>query len=161
MGYYTNGKLEFGYYDSYRQKAELSNGKALYGIIAKNKMATYIRDIDNNNFHVKQFIKYPGSEWQVQSEYNTTYVDYAHGEKPDFVTATIPLFNEGDNEAIQKYKDNGDISGAINKDEIQFGKNYFDIYIDGNDRPNITLGCTVEKDLENCPFTSSINIEVF
>ena len=161
MGYYTNGKLEFGYYDSYRQKAELSNGKALYGIIAKNKMATYIRDINNNNFHVKQFIKYPGSEWQEQSEYNTTYVDYAHGEKPDFVTATIPLFNEGDNEAIQKYKDNGDISGAINKDEIQFGKNYFDVYIDGNDRPNITLGCTVEKDLENCPFTCSIRIEVF
>ena len=161
MGYYTNGKLEFGYYDSYRQKAELSNGKALYGIIAKNKMATYIRDINNNNFHVKQFIKYPGSEWQEQSEYNTTYVDYAHGEKPDFVTATIPLFNEGDNEAIQKYKDNGDISGAINKDEIQFGKNYFDVYIDGTDRPNITLGCTVEKDLENCPFTWSIRIEVF
>ena len=161
MGYYTNGKLEFGYYDSYRQKAELSNGKALYGIIAKNKMATYIRDISNNNFHVKQFIKYPGSEWQEQSEYNTTYVDYAHGEKPDFVTATIPLFNEGDNAAIQKYKDNGDISGAINKDEIQFGKNYFDVYIDGTDRPNITLGCTVEKDLENCPFTWSIRIEVF
>lgn len=159
MAYYTSGKVEYGYYDSWSGKEELSNGKGLYAV--KGDRVIYIYDIDSNRFHIVTSVKYPGGDWTVQSSRDDTYFQSSFGVEPDYVTATIPLFNEGDNEAIQKYIDNGDISGAINKDEIQFGKNYFDVYIDGNDRPNITLGCTVEKDLENCPFTCSIRIEVF
>ena len=77
------------------------------------------------------------------------------------IIATIPIFNHEDRESIRKYIENGDISGAINYDDICYGKKYFDIYIDGTDRPNITLGCTVENDVESCPFTCKIYIDVF
>ena len=71
---------------------------------------------------------------------------------------TIPIFkNEED---AKKYIDNGDISNALNYEDLQFGQKYFDIYIDGTDRPTITMGCTVENDVEKCPFTYMIFIWV-
>ena len=157
MAYYTNGRVEYGSYSGTQTRQTLTDGEALY--IDMNSNGEFAIYNNNATFHYYTEWKQGSStEWNYSTEGNTTYLQ---SYKNEYIKATIPIFNHEDREAIQKYLDSGDISGALNYEDLQFGKKYFDVYIDGTDRPNITLGCTVENDVESCPFTCKIYIDVF
>ena len=157
MAHYTRGNVEYGSHSGTQTRQTLTDGEALYIDMYSNGEFT----IYNNNtmFHYYTEWKFgSATEWNYSTEGNSTSLQ---SYKDEYIIATIPIFNHEDRESIRKYIENGDISGAINYDDICYGKKYFDIYIDGTDRPNITLGCTVENDVESCPFTCKIYIDVF
>ena len=157
MSYYTSGSVEYGSYSGTQTRQTLTDGEALY--IDMNSNGEFAIYNNNATFHYYTEWKLgSATEWNYSTEGNTTYLQ---SYKDEYIKASIPIFNHEDREAIRKYLDSGDISGALNYEDLQFGKKYFDVYIDGTDRPNITLGCTVENDVENCPFTCKIYIDVF
>lgn len=75
----------------------------------------------------------------------------------------IPVFDWQDNNSVSKYITNGDISGALNGDYLKYGDIFLDIYIDGDTRPNITVGLTTEKnsDSADLDLTGSIFIGAY
>ena len=157
MAYYTSGSAEYGSHSGTQTRQTLTEGEALY--IDMNSNGEFAIYNNNATFHYYTEWKLgSATEWNYSTEGNTTYLQ---SYKDEYIKATIPIFNHEDREAIRKYLDSGDISGALNYEDLQFGKKYFDVYIDGTDRPNITLGCTVENDVESCPFTCKIYIDVF
>ena len=61
-----------------------------------------------------------------------------------FVT-TIPIFDPQNTEAIQRYIESGDTSGAKNKDMLDLSAIWTKVYLDGSAPPNITITWGVEK----------------
>lgn len=161
MAYYTSGKVEYGYYDSYIGKYECSNGKGLYAV--KGDRVIYIYDIDSNRFHIVDSVKYQGGDWTVLSSRDDTYAQASFGVEPDYIIATIPLFNQGDDEAINRYITYGDESGATNYEDLYYGEKFLDVYIDGDKRPNITVGLNTEKNSndDKSPYTGLISVSAY
>ena len=161
MAYYTIGKVEYGTYGSYSGKYECSKGKGLYAV--KGDRVIYIYDIDSNRFHIVQSVKYQGGDWTVQTSWDDTYVQSSFGVEPDYIIATIPLFNQGDDEAINRYITDGDESGATNYEDLYYGEKFLDVYIDGDKRPNITVGLNTEKnsDDDKSPYTGLISVSAY
>ena len=58
-------------------------------------------------------------------------------QKP--LTTTIPVFNRNNNEAIQRYIETGDTSGALNRDQLDTSAIATKVYVDGKTKPNITI----------------------
>ena len=171
MPYFTSGVVEGynkvaieGSNDKQWNKFVLTNGEKLYlvkdrGWNGKDNFYYYIKN-NGERFTYEEYYydtrfanTYPTNP---DSSGNDTYIRVSLEEVSN---CTIPIFkNEED---AKKYIDNGDISSALNYEDLQFGQKYFDIYIDGTDRPTITMGCTVENDVEKCPFTYMIFIWVY
>lgn len=61
-----------------------------------------------------------------------------------FVT-TIPIFDPNNTEAIQRYIESGDTSGAKNRDMLDLSAIWTKVYLDGSAPPNITITWGVEK----------------
>ena len=61
-----------------------------------------------------------------------------------FVT-TIPIFSPNNTEAIQRYIESGDTSGALNRDMLDLSAIWTKVYLDGSAPPNITITWGVEK----------------
>ena len=61
-----------------------------------------------------------------------------------FVT-TIPIFDPNNKEAIQRYIESGDTSGAKNRDMLDLSAIWTKVYLDGSAPPNITITWGVEK----------------
>lgn len=171
MSYFTSGVVEGynrvaieGSTDKQWNKYVLTNGEKLYlvkdrGWNGKDNFYYYIK----NNGEMFTFETYY-YDTRFANTYPTNPTNsgndtYMRISLEEVTNCTIPIFkNEED---AKKYIDNGDISNALNYEDLQYGQKFFDVYIDGNDRPNITLGCTVENDVEQCPFTCIIYIDVF
>ena len=60
-------------------------------------------------------------------------------------TTTIPIFDPNNKEAIQRYIESGDTSGAKNKDMLDLSAIWTKVYLDGSAPPNITITWGVEK----------------
>lgn len=77
--------------------------------------------------------------------------------------SNIPVFDWQDYDGVSRYISNGDISGALNGDYLKYGDIFLDVYIDGDTRPNITVGLTTEKnsDSEDLDLTGSIFIGAY
>lgn len=57
----------------------------------------------------------------------------------DGFATTIPIFNPNNKEAIQRYIESGDTSGALNRDMLDLSAIWTKVYLDGSAPPNITI----------------------
>lgn len=48
------------------------------------------------------------------------------------------------------YVRNGDVSKALNKDEVMYGQIYFDFFVNGDNYPNVSASFTTEFEHDNC-----------
>ena len=55
------------------------------------------------------------------------------------LVTTIPIFSRVNVEAIQRYIETGDTSGALNRDQIDTSAIWTKLYLDGSKPPNITI----------------------
>ena len=63
----------------------------------------------------------------------------------DGFTTTIPIFDPQNTEAIQRYIESGDTSGAKNRDMLDLSAIWTKVYLDGSKPQNITITRGVEK----------------
>lgn len=68
-----------------------------------------------------------------------------HGFVADGFVTTIPIFDPQNTEAIQRYIESGDTSGAKNRDMLDLSAIWTKVYLDGSAPPNITITWGVEK----------------
>ena len=81
---------------------------------------------------------------------NTNYQDIAvtaggSSLVADGFVTTIPIFDPNNTEAIQRYIESGDTSGAKNRDMLDLSAIWTKVYLDGSTPPNITITWGVEK----------------
>lgn len=93
-----------------------------------------------------------------QETINATSADYKVIPIDSNYITNIPVFDWQDNNSISKYITNGDISGALNGDYLKYGDIFLDVYIDGDTRPNITVGLTTEKNSDSADLDLTGNI---
>ena len=68
-----------------------------------------------------------------------------HAFVADGFVTTIPIFDPNNTEAIQRYIESGDTSGAKNRDMLDLSAIWTKVYLDGSEPPNITITWGVEK----------------
>lgn len=63
----------------------------------------------------------------------------------DEFNTNLPIFLENDTESINKYKNDGDTSGAINRDYLDIDKVYTRVYVDNSQPPNLKFTWNIEN----------------
>lgn len=184
-GHCTSGFLRINYGDKDNTtdtnyvmiNAECFNGYYLYveysfvNVLNVKQLNIGIRAVDaNGNIHtsftsenVKCNIVEVYKDDTSQETINATSADYKVIPIDSNYITNIPVFDWQDNNSISKYITNGDISGALNGDYLKYGDIFLDVYIDGDTRPNITVGLTTEKnsDSADLDLTGSIFIGAY
>ena len=61
------------------------------------------------------------------------------GAETNPVVTTIPIFSANADEAIQRYIESGDTSGALNRDQLETSAIATKVYVDGKTKPNVTI----------------------
>ena len=61
------------------------------------------------------------------------------GAEVNPIVSTIPIFAANADEAIQRYIESGDTSGALNRDQLETSSIATKVYIDGKTKPNVTI----------------------
>lgn len=59
-------------------------------------------------------------------------------------STNLPIFDENDTESIDKYKETGDTSGAINNDYLKINKIITRVYVDESKPPNLKFTWNIE-----------------
>lgn len=87
-----------------------------------------------------------GSTWSETSQLLTQYSPWdfpwwrpGSALYTGVFNTNIPVFEENDKNSIDKYKENGDTSGAINQDDLYPKLADFTVNIDGSKNPTITI----------------------
>ena len=55
------------------------------------------------------------------------------------IVTTIPIFSANADEAIKRYIESGDTSGALNRDQLETSAIATKVYVDGKTKPNVTI----------------------
>ena len=80
------------------------------------------------------------------------YSDNAYGSEPKSASwntkIPFPIFTS--QSEARDYVRNGDVSKALNKDEVMYGQIYFDFYVNGDNYPNVSASFTTEFEHDNC-----------
>lgn len=80
------------------------------------------------------------------------YSDTAYASAPQSARwntkIPFPIFTS--QTEARDYVRNGDVSKALNKDEVMYGQIYFDFYVNGDNYPNVSASFTTEFEHENC-----------
>ena len=133
---------------------------------AENKQDN-VENYINENITLNEFTSNGTNDFYNTSGDNAELVyPVGFGQKDDFNFSTnLPVFSntEAGYNAFKKYLATGDYSGAENANELKYGNLYLDIYIDGNTRPNITVGLTCDKnaDSDDNPYYGTIAVDVY
>lgn len=104
--------------------------------------------------------------WEWSETYNNSSnefrawadYDWANQGYESYYESNIPIFDKYDTNGIKAYKDTGDISSAINKDDLLLKKVVSTVYVDGTKKPNIKI--THNIDGGEPPKTYTIKCEV-
>lgn len=73
-------------------------------------------------------------------------------------STNIPIFEYGDEDSINAYKENGDISGAINADYLEMGYVKTTVYIDKSTPPNLKFTWNITDENDKPPKNYIIDI---
>lgn len=66
-------------------------------------------------------------------------------DSDDEFNTNLPIFLENDSASIDKYKNDGDTSGAINRDYLDIDKVYTRVYVDNSQPPNLKFTWNIEN----------------
>lgn len=184
-GHCTSGFLRLNYGDNDNTtntnyvmiNAECFNGYYLYveysfiNVLNVKQLNIGIRavDINGNTYtsftseNVKCNIVEVFKDGTSRETINATSADYKVLPIDSNYITNIPVFDWQDYSGVSRYISNGDISSALNGDYLKYGDIFLDIYIDGDTRPNITVGLTTEKnsDSADLDLTGSVFIGAY
>ena len=80
------------------------------------------------------------------------YSDSAYTSEPTSASwntkMPFPIFTS--QEEAKDYVRSGDVSKALNKDDVMYGQIYFDFYVNGDNYPNVSASFTTEFEHDNC-----------
>ena len=132
--------------------AEKTNGKITF-ISVRDSAYNYGPDFTHITYNDGKEVG-RGTSWNVSVDVES------NGGIEDWELA-IPLFDLYDQDGVNKYLSSGDVSNALNANDLEdyaYGNKYMDVYIDGTTRPNIKVGLTTENktDDEGNPFFGKI-----
>lgn len=167
--YIANIDLKDGYF-CYIYYSKLASGMDIYLMVVDDKGVTHVNkwndSVRNNSINCDYFYHRAKEGWN--DEYDFEYMDVDSFNLISMplntvIMSNIPIFDFNNQEAIERYIQYGDLSGADNGNDILYGKTYLDVYIDGDTRPNITVGLTTEKnsDSADLDLTGSIFIGAY
>lgn len=82
-----------------------------------------------------------------ETNYNGVNFDFSVPsiDSDDEFSTNLPIFLENDTASINKYKNDGDTSGAINKDYLDIDKVYTRVYVDNSQPPNLKFTWNIEN----------------
>ena len=100
--------------------------------IIKRHVTTYY----NGNFNRDSSYEYSLPLFNNMDSFSfNNFGDYDYST----LNTTIPIFSRENTEAIQRYIETGDTSGARNKDMLDLSAIWTKVYLDGSKPPNITI----------------------
>lgn len=81
-----------------------------------------------------------------ETNYNGVNFDYSIPsiDSDDEFNTNLPIFLENDVASIDKYKNDGDTSGAINRDYLDIDKVYTRVYVDNSQPPNLKFTWNID-----------------
>ena len=109
--------------------------------------ATYVNEYKNKLINST----YSGAQYYATESEGGTY-------KESYFDTNLPIFEVNDTDGINNYVNNGDISSAINKDDLLIEKVMSTVYVDGTSKPNMKI--THNIDGGEPPKTYTIKCEV-
>lgn len=82
-----------------------------------------------------------------ETNYNGVNFDFSIPsiDSDDEFNTNLPIFLENDTASIDKYKNDGDTSGAINRDYLDIDKVYTRVYVDNSQPPNLKFTWNIEN----------------
>lgn len=82
-----------------------------------------------------------------ETNYNGVNFDFGIPsiDSDDEFNTNLPIFLENDTASIDKYKNDGDTSGAINRDYLDIDKVYTRVYVDNSQPPNLKCTWNIEN----------------
>ena len=103
--------------------------------IIKRHVTTYYNGNFNSDYNYEYSLPLSNNFNNMDSFSFNSFGDYDYST----LNTTIPIFSRENTEAIQRYIETGDTSGARNKDMLDLSAIWTKVYLDGSKPPNITI----------------------
>ena len=109
------------------------------------------KDYTGNQYYIVMDGSRRGSQLRNEA-WKQGFSDNAYASEPHSARwntkIPFPIFTS--QAEARDYVRNGDVSKALNKDEVMYGQIYFDFYVNGDNYPNVSASFTTEFEHDNC-----------